>query len=222
VPIRDERDAAMRAAIERAAGNIQPSEKGAFLERELERSILDSWFFCAPGGEAKALVKHAVPGWRPEPGHTDLVLGLLGDPSPTMLAELKVYKVEEQLWDLLKLLSIVEHHPVSPSAYLVTASTLNRWNNAEVAALLADAPNPEASETEWDARKMLEEWSASWRYLLGGGSGRPRDVPSNVLVRGVASAEVPAFPGYQVRCIGVGLSPSAGRLCFGDEGWPLD
>ena len=218
----DARDDVMRMAIETAAQRVRRHQtRTSFLEQLLEEAMIGAWNFCSTGGSAAARVALAVPGWDPEPGGTDLVLGLLGDPQPTIVAELKVLDVDETLWDLAKLLSIVEQDATIVRAYLIVATTPKRWRGAEVADLYAP-PGPEARDgvREWETRRLFETWKRSWKYLLEGGRARPRDVPGGVRTRFLGAHPVPTFPEYELRCIAVESIADAPRLRFGEDGWP--
>ena len=218
----DLRDETMRGAIEHAAKSLRRDPSHSFLERMLVDAVAAAWESLAPGGLAKANVKLAVPGWDPAPGHTDLVLGLPGDAHPTAIAELKVLDVEDTLWDAVKLASIVEHDSRIDRAYLIVATTPARWGKAEVAPLYApsDSAAPDGVR-EWDTRDLFERWKRVWRHLLGGGSGRPRDLPGHLRTRFVAAQPVEAFVGYEVRCIAVEPVGAGTRLRFGSDGWPV-
>lgn len=162
-----ERDALMRMAIEGAARGIrQEPDRERFLERSLVDAVIRAWELASPGGIASPNVRLAVPGWDPEPGHTDLVLGLLGDAEPTVIAELKVLDVDQTVWDAVKLVSIAERHPTIGHAYLIVATTPKRWREAEVAELYAppDVDTPEGVR-EWEVRDLFDRWARSWRYL---------------------------------------------------------
>jgi hypothetical protein len=217
-----ERDDAMRAALERAAASVRPHPmRKSFLERLLEDAVAEEWT-ASTGGSAAPRCQLSAAGWNPEPGQTDLVLGLRGDPTPTVIAELKVLDVEETLWDALKLLSVAEHDPRGVRAYLIVATTPKRWRDAEVAALYAP-PDRDAPEgiRGWVTEELLTRWRRSWRHLLGGGRARPRDLPGRLQTRFLGAYRVPAFPDHELR--GVALEPLGAepRLRFGPNGWPL-
>ena len=86
----------------------------------------------------------SVPGWDPQPGATDLQLSLSGDEAAIAVTEIKVFDVDQTLWDLLKVMALVDRSSTYARAYLVVATTPKRWRDAEVAALYAprDADSP--------------------------------------------------------------------------------
>ena len=215
-------DELMRSVLETAAQDLRPDpDRASFLERLLEEAVIDAWTFWSTGGSARPRVKLSVAGWDPEPGGTDLVFGMLGDPQPTIVAELKVLDVDQTLWDLAKVISILEHEPTLLRGYLIVATTPKRWHDAEVAALYG-LPGPEAPEgvREWDTRRLFEDWSRSWTYLLQGGRGRPRHLPRGVRTRFIAAHPVAAFPDYELRCIAVEPLTGGLPLSFDEAGWP--
>jgi hypothetical protein len=212
------RDEAMRNAVQLAAAEIAPHPvRTSFLEELLQDALMSAWDLCSPAGDAVARAQRHVPGWEPQPGGTDLLLGLLGDPRPTIAAELKIFKVEETLWDLFKVAAIVERDPEILRGYLVVAAPPKRWRDAEAAELFAVR---EPVARNWDSRALFERWRQSWAYLLAGGRARPRDLPGRVRTTFLGAHQVRAFPDHELRCIAVEPLPKAPRLRFGDNGWP--
>ena len=104
------RDESMRSVVETAAQDLRPDPaRASFLERLLEEAVIDAWTFWSTGISQAA--REALRGrLGPEPGGTDLVLEMLGDPQPTIVAELKVLDVDQTL-GTRKVISILEHEP---------------------------------------------------------------------------------------------------------------
>ncbi len=95
---RAEPDERMRLAIGGAAKAVRREpERESFLERSLVEAVIRAWEVVSPGRTASPNVSLHVPGWDPEPGQTDLVLGLPGDTDPTIIVELKVLDVDQTL-----------------------------------------------------------------------------------------------------------------------------
>ena len=215
-------DELMRHVVETAAARVQPEPgRESFLERLLEEAVIDAWEFWSTGGFAKPRVTLRVAGWEPEPGGTDLVLGMLGDPRPTVIGELKVLDVDQTLWDLMKVVSILEHETTLIRGYLIVATTPKRWRGAEAADLYAP-PDPGAPEgvRTWKTRQLFKVWGWSWEYLLKGGRGRPRLLPYGVRTQFIGSHRVPAFPAYELRCIAVEPLTEGPPVAFDEDGWP--
>jgi hypothetical protein len=73
---------------------------------------------------------------------------------------------------------------------------------------------------EWETGRLLQTWRRSWKYLLEGGRGRPRDIPGGFRTRFLGAHPVPTFPEYELRCIAVEPVTDRPPLRFGDDGWP--
>ena len=212
----------MRRVAEHAARDVQRHPiRTSFLEVLLEDSLVRAWRFQAPGGDARARAQLRVPGWEPQPGPTDLAFAMLGDRRPTAVAEIKVLDADQTLWDLIKVLCLLDGGSPFLRGYLVVATTPKRWRDAEVAALYAP---PDAASADgvrdWTTEGLLERWSRSWKYLLEGGRARPRDVPAALRTTFLGAHHVPTFPEYELRAIAVEPLVERGRLRFEEGGWP--
>lgn len=216
------RDEHLAAATRWAAREVREDPKrGTFLERCLEDALIAGWDAAVPGGRADRNVQLEVPGWDPQPGRTDWVAREPEADALAAFAELKVEKIEEALWDLLKVACILEQAPAALSGYLVIAATPRRWQRAEVADLFTRNPAAVGGEQEWDTSVLIATWRSSWRYLLDGGRARPVTVPARIRTRLVAAAPLEKIDGYELRCIRVEPIRGAGHASFTD-GWPID
>jgi len=181
-------------------------ERGpSFLERLLVRA------FCAAAEQAAPVVASgrvalAIPGWDPQPGETDIVV-TLPDGGGRVLAEAKVDDIDQMLWDIFKMASASRIDGVRAVYLLGAAPPVRspglrsaRWAGSRACAELFD---PENGGRVWESADMLRVWDAAWTALLKGGRGRPARVPAQVRVEFVGSSPVPAFPGYEARCIEV-------------------
>jgi hypothetical protein len=183
--------------------------------------VIDSWELWSTGGFAKPRVTLRVAGWDPEPGGTDLVLGRLGDPRPTIIAEVKVLDVDQTLWDLMKVVSMLEHETALVRGYLIVATTPKRWRDAEVAAWYAP-PNPDAPEgvRTWRTRQLFNRLEG----VLGvPAQGWPRSSAATAAWGPHAvygSHPIPAFPAYELRCIAVEPLAEGPPVAFDEDGWP--
>ena len=213
----------VRHAVERAAGDVRRHPvRTSFLEALLEDALVTAWRSYASGDAVKARAQLRVPGWEPQPGATDLVFTVAGDRRPTAVAEIKVLDVDQTLWDLIKVMSLLDGESPFLRGYLIVATTPKRWRDAEVAALYAP-PDAAAADgvREWTTRNLVRRWERSWKYLLEGGRARPRDIPSGLRTTFLGAHPVPTFPQFELRAIAVEPFGDRGRLRFGDDGWPL-
>lgn len=218
----EKHDRLMRLTLGVAASRVERHpERESFREELLEEALASAWRLFSLSGDSRARIRLDTPGWNPQPGATDLVLWTLGHRHATAVAELKVLDVDQSLWDLLKVISVLEADERLARGFLVVATKPRRWANAEVAALFApaDAACPSGLR-QWDVRDLLLRWKRSWTSLLGGGSGRPRDLPARVQTQFLGAHPVPAFPGYELRCIAVEPIETHRRLVLRPDGWP--
>lgn len=212
----DVTDDAVARVIAAAAQAIAPaSDRDSFLGRLVEEALVRVWPETVPGGTASARVTRSIPAWDPQPGGVDVIC-TLPDSDPAKVAmELKIFDVEQALWDMFKLVSLLESAPDVGAAYLVVASTPRRWERAEVAERFA----PDQTRT-WQTLDLFDRWAKSWAYLLGGGRARPRDLPATITTSFVARHPVAAFPEYELRCVRVAAAEPRRRVVIEEDGWP--
>lgn len=212
----DATDEAVARAVEAAARTItRAPDRDSFLERLVEKALVRVWPETVPGGAARARVTTAIPAWDPQPGGVDVICTFPGDAPAQVAMELKVFDVEQALWDMFKLVSLLEFAPDARAAYLVVASTPGRWDRAEVADVFA----PDQTRT-WQTLDLFDRWEKSWAYLLGGGRARPRDLPAAITTSFVGQHPVAAFPEYELRCVRVAAAEPCGRVAVSEDGWP--
>lgn len=212
----DSADDCVARALAAVAQAVAPApDSDSFLERLVEEALIRVWPETVPGGTASARVTRSIPAWDPQPGGVDVIC-TLPDRDPAEVAmELKIFDVEQALWDMFKLVSLLESAPDVGAAYLVVASTPRRWDRAEVADLFA----PDQTRT-WQTLDLFDRWAKSWAYLLGGGRARPRDLPAAITTRFVGRHPVAAFPEYELRCVRVAAAAPRGQVILEEDGWP--
>lgn len=188
-----------------AAPMVDPTgARGGIRERDVEHAFAASlpW----PVHPARLRVRD----WDPQPGHVDLVGDVPG--IGRVLIEAKSGDIQDQLWDLFKLLAAAE--PGDCTLLLAAAMRAQFEGRGQCAPLYRGD-----EWHEWESRRMFSEWERAWRRLLKGGSARPHRVPERVRTRLLARAELPV-PGYELRCVQV-ESLGDGWLEFRD-GWPAE
>jgi hypothetical protein len=197
------------------AAHVAPSGKGGGLrELDVEAAVLSAAREVMPEWLPVARRRIPVPGWQPQPGGLDL---LLTSPAGSrLLFELKVNHVDQALWDLVKLLSLMEATPAG-RGYLAVAAPSRTWERAgDCIGLFM----PSAGAREWNAAWMFDTWWKAWCDLLEGGRGRPQRMPARVRTALVARVALPTAPGgYELRVASVAPVEDADWLVF-DGDWP--
>ena len=153
----------------------------------------------------------ALTGWGDRlPGPVDFALKLSN--GATVYGECKVDKLDETLWDLMKLCSI----PGARRSYMVVAAWGDYWQTKPVAPLYTMGTGPR----DHAFADLIHCWRKAWDDLLIGGRGiRPTTVPAKARIEVLACHQVAAYPAWELRCISV--SPVGDEtLTFGDNGLP--
>lgn len=210
-------DQLFRVAVPEAAEKIGagPSFREALIEAALVGVFADLDVTATATGHSPL---RDLPGWHGRINRCDLELTLPEETRPTLYAEAKVDDVDQTLWDLFKLAS-AQAWPWILRGYLVVAATESRWaSGRDCCALFTAEPEVQV----WKSKDLIERWSEAWRFLLGpNGHGRPTQVPDRLATRFIAQSPVPAFPGYELRCVAVIRPGDAGVTELDDAGWPL-
>lgn len=225
-------DLIMGEAVAAAAGAIAVAP--SFLERFIDDALGTALEAECPGAEVILRRHLPLTGWERLPGarttrplnsrEADLQFVPAGHTQPAILSEQKVWDFDAALFDLAKLLTF-GRLPGVISTYLVGADLPQRFeSDGPGCALFADGP-----ARRWHLAEIATgRWQAAWMHHLRNAGVAPREIPSRFTTRLVARADVPAFPGHELRCIrvdGDNAAPfatlRAGRL-LGEEPPELD
>ena len=111
--------------------------------------------------------------WVRAPGGVDLaVIGGGCLLVPRALCEMKIDKLDESLWDAIKLATLRELEPGGPPAYLIYAASKRKFEDAtgsNCSALFQHTDDP----VIWETTQLIERWSKAWTGLLKGSSKNP-------------------------------------------------
>jgi hypothetical protein len=151
--------------------------------------------------------------WSPQPGGIDLYVE--DDGGPMAVIELKIYSVDQVLWDIYKLLAA--DLPDSVRRYVVAAAPAKRFTHKTQGGALFTTDSP--PWIEYTAR-MLNRWAKAWENLLAGGPARPQSAPNRITIQPTFSAPMRNVPGYELRAIEVRPAEFAMPIPFRD-GWPV-
>lgn len=227
-PVGDEREsmidlvsdqAIFGAAIEQAAGSIDGGSEQSFREERLERALASA--LADRFGTEAVMIRRAfpIPDWHGRLGGIDLAVRDTTTLGLRIAVELKIYNVEEALWDLFKMTAAASI-PGVQATYLAVASTTKRWASGKDCTALF---NTELGvPVRWDSPQMFDDWRAAWEWLTHptkGGSARPVRVPRTVETTLVASHPVRSYPGYELKAIAVRPATGSAWLEF-DGDWP--
>lgn len=161
-----------------------------------------------------------LPNWEPRPGHVDVAIHPQGR-STRCVAELKMHKTDETLWDLYKMIDALDL-PEIGAAYLVVGASRAQWEKQ------TDACTEIFNDSGLDAYptwELFEKNKRAWWNLLHGGPGRPASVPASINVTSIAKEDLTTEgkPGW-LKCVRVAASGSE-RIQFQDDwyhgNWPL-
>lgn len=207
----------LKRALHVAAGTMRPSRTGEPGEkRDLEPAVrvaLENEF--GAGIVRVGLRVRELPDWSPQPGGVDVVV-LNGRGDIHLGLELKIYKLDETIWDVFKMASLARMPNVA-AAYVAAAANQPRWHGeSDGAALFASPPH---ETKEWDTASFFDAWPRAWQGLLDGGSGRPTRVPERLILTVVGDFPMTAWPGWSVRLVRVENPREAGWLVL--DGWPI-
>jgi hypothetical protein len=213
-------DAVVDAAVSEAALSIQrkPAQTDvgelahlqpaltAALQTPLGRRV-------ANGGRVTQL-----PDWDPGPGPIDVVIRPPDQPTAVQVGiELKSYKLDETIWDIIKMASL-RRHPGVEAAYIIVAATERKFSGqSDCAALFRQDPGvPNPSRTD----SYFTIWAKAWTNLLLGGRGRPTLVPEQILLERISTHTIPAFPSWEIRALRVDNPDPTNWIRLKRSGWP--
>lgn len=204
------------AVLARAATLVAPHpSKATFQERSLEDGVKDALLEVLPAPEFMARRRIAglkVRGWDPQPGSVDIVIG--SPPDAALYMELKVDDIQDGVWDIVKLASLVSDRPES-SAVIAVAAVGKSWQKDCARTGLFDTSPASEGET-WETRFLIREYAGA---LAKGLTYRPRPhrVPRVIGVSPLGAWPVSAYPTYELRAFTVSAFDSDLVLV---DGWP--
>ena len=155
-------------------------------------------------------------GWQRTPGGFDLaILKEQSGDSASALMEMKIEKLDESLWDLLKLAGIGLSSRTERTFLVYEAARSTFEGDADCASLF----RAEGTETH-SVRELIERWPRAWANLLKGGYGNhPLLAPGTVSLSLVGMFKIEGRPTHEIRILAVEAQGSA-DLRFGADGWP--
>lgn len=215
---REDLDFRFANVLLRAAARSAPApEDKSFLERRLEEALVQELakeFAPKKIVAKKKLVGVELPDWDPQPGWIDVAV--LEEESPWLTIELKIDDIDQTLWDIYKMASARRLSSVAAS-YVVAAASIRTWTSELDCVGLFSR---ERADADWYSEFLFEKYRRAWVHLLKGGAARPIRVPEQIRLTFVASSSLAAYPGYEVRALGVAMGPSDRWLDF-EDGWPI-
>lgn len=192
-----------------------PPAPTVYLEVEMARALEDVL------GQSVAVGKASVglPNWDPQPGKVDLAFETQS--GRCCVAEAKVHKTDETLWDLLKMIDAQELERVEAS-YLVVAASEKQWaKEKEACTEIFQGLDQHLS------LRLFEDNARAWWALLWGGRARPTSIPARASSRVLADVPITVDdrkPG-RLKCVAVGWSRWTPRVPFEESwhhgNWPL-
>ena len=160
-----------------------------------------------------------VEGWRRQPGGVDLAIVDL-EGRARVLMEMKVEKLDESLWDVLKLAALHRYEHVDAAFLVYEGRRAVFEGSGDCAALFQKRVHPEDGTATWATEDLIRQWPRAWAGLLRGGYGNgPSEAPAEVVLELALTVPALNYPGREIRVIEVG--PGGGALIhFDDDGWP--
>lgn len=152
---------------------------------------------------------HDAGGWSPLPSGLDLHAPV-GRPM-RWAAEVKVWDIDQQLWDALKLAAGLAHGDLR-IGFLLAAACPTAFAHTGGRELFA------AAASDHTVKGLLQLNAREWRHLLANGTGRPTAVPARITTRLLADCW--CWFGHRVRLVRIAIDAHVGSLAFGD-GWPV-
>jgi hypothetical protein len=149
-------------------------------------------------------------GWRPLPGKLDLHIGKRPH---RWAAEAKVWDIGQQIWDALKLVAGIRHSDLE-TGYLLAAAPPTAFAHYGGGELYAPGRHVH------DVRELIVRNATDWEHDLGGGRGRPEELPSEIVT--TLLVDEWCWFGHRLRLVRVALANQASiaPLRF-DAGWPV-
>lgn len=205
---------ALRRAPAHMAAVAAPGHAEAELETALRLGLIEAG---VPADRIGARRRYIDRYWVPLPGGIDLYVTHPGGGDLAWVAELKYAKVDETLWDLIKVasaLALRQRTPVA-AAYLIVAAGDKAWSARGNCSELF------GGESDHDLLELIADNRDAWCGLLQGGRARPTTPPRHLHVTPIACARVPQRPGVTIRAVRVDVVGGE-SLRFDADGWPSD
>jgi hypothetical protein len=198
---------AVRAAagVLRAAGPLPPAS-----ENVLRFAVRDQLRAVGLGDVGHEQSK-ITGGWSPVPGNLDLYTPKV---RPHRWAlEAKVWDVDQQIWDAIKLAAGIAHGDLRVG-YLLAAAPPTAFAHYDGAELYAPGTHAHSVWTLLDANPR------AWQHLLDGGAGRPTEVPTDFSA--TLLVDEWCWFGHRVRLVRIECvaDKAAPTLRF-EDGWPV-
>jgi hypothetical protein len=190
-----------------AAGPIHPN--ASRLESELVRAVQEHVAFPTK----REYGATEVLDWVRQPGGVDLaVLDEYGQ--GWLLMEMKVDDLDQSLWDVFKLASLLRHEHVE-RAFLVYEAATPVFEGATACARLFRGAETRASVIE-----LISLWPKAWSDLLDGGYGNhPLGAVADLKLVVRQAVPLVHYPGHEIRLVEV-IAAGEALEPFGEDGWP--
>lgn len=211
-------DSRVASAVRAAASSIvvAPSFKEELVHRALEPALAlqfgDDRVIGLSGSP-----KTVLPDWDPQPGAIDV--SVVDEQGQLELAfELKVDDVRFTFWDMLKMASAARLRHVR-RAYLVVAASTWTSTRSRQAGRRFFASEGSGSRAV-SLHELMLEYEKAFAHDLAAVSGRLTKFARAIEIKPIAVAPVTAWPGYELRAIGVRDAPGCTYVERDDAGWP--
>ena len=155
--------------------------------------------------------------WMPVPSGVDIVIMDSRESSVRVGIELKSYKLDETLWDIIKMASLRRMTGVE-AAYVVVAATSKKFDGSGDCAALFQTRLGEA--TSWESSSWFDRWPTAWADLLRGGSARPSRMSSTVSLELISRHKLTATAKWEIRALRVENPEEQDWIKFDSSGWP--
>ncbi|PTL59963.1 hypothetical protein C7Y72_10050 [Paraconexibacter algicola] len=146
-----------------------------------------------------------LPGWR-NPKSEEREIDVLVDGHAF---EQKVDDIDQQLWDALKLASMLRHGQTVRHAYLVAWAPKETFDTAPAGVLYRTAG-------VWDFADLVSRLPAAWQKCLADGNNTPLETPARILTERIAHAD--CRDGREIRAVKLRLVDD--EQISWDEGTP--
>jgi hypothetical protein len=186
--------------------------------KDLEPELVKSLGALLPGRVEKNK-KIAIPHWGTV-GNVDLVVRREpGSQALSLAAELKWGKIDEALWDLLKMALLATREDID-AAMLITGASEKAWRSNVCGDLFMDASHSVVKLC--GLRYRTGSKRLVWDWMLEGGYGRyPDAVPSEIATEIVA--EQPVVRGQERWTLrAVDVRPLSEERVRFEGGWPFE
>jgi hypothetical protein len=155
--------------------------------------------------------------WQRQPGGVDLAVLERG--APRLLMEMKVDHLDQSLWDIFKLASLLRHRRIDSAFLVYEAFRESFTGDHDCAALFRETEVPPAPVGTVD---LVRRWPDAWAYLLKGGYGNhPVNAVANLLLSFRGEFALIHHSAREIRLLEVEiLGTELDR--FDKAGWPED